>query len=150
MVSEPKRISVIDSLAGVNNQTQARFGPGTGSILRRLVNYHNIWAGFMVEPQDADANAHGLWVLWQKFNTNSSDVDWTLANIASDDFNMLIIACGLWGASNQSPFNMPPIHLNSSRNLVANQELVMTVKNLGQSAGLSRTVVSLCAGLSVK
>ena len=150
MVNEPKRIDIQTSLSGVNFQTIARFGPGTGNILRRLTNYHNIWAGLMVEPETADANAHGLWVLWQKSNTNVADTDWTLANLQSDNFNMQVIACGLWGASNQTPYNMQPLHLNSSRNMVANQELVFTCKNLGQTAGNSRIVVSLCAGVAVK
>ena len=150
MVGEPKRISLTSSAVGVSTQTNARFGPGTGSILRRLVNYHNIWASLIVEPIDADANSHGSWILWFKADTNTTDPVYNNANITGGDLNMTIIACGLWAASNQTPYVMQPMQLKTSRNLVANQELVMSCFISGQTAGLSRVVISLCAGLSVK
>jgi len=151
MVQEPKRIEISDSgVAGVGFQGNARFGPGTGTILRRLVNYHNIWGSFSVEPENADANSHGWWILWLKSDTSQPDPGWTVAAINSGDLNMKIIACGVWNASNQTPYTSPPIHLNSSRNLVANQELVLTVRQDGITAGNSQMNVMLCAGLSVK
>jgi len=151
MVNQPKRISIIsDAPTAAGSQVHARFGPGTGNIIRRLTNYHNIWAGLMVEPVDAAANAHGLWVLWLKANTNNPDTEWSLAEILAEDSSMEVIACGLWGASNETPFNMQPMHLNSSRNLVANQELVFTCRIFGVTAGAVRIVCSLCAGISVK
>ncbi len=149
MVNEPKRIDISAPTLGVNAQTSSRFGPGTGTILRRLTNYHNIWWGMAVEPQDADANANGSWILWQKSNTNDTDTIWSDTNINSDNFNMQIIACGVWTASNQSPFNFSS-QLKSSRNFVANQELVFTVRQEGISAGLSRVRTILCAGVAVK
>ena len=30
---------------------------------REMVNMHNIWGGIAVEPENADANANGWWVL---------------------------------------------------------------------------------------
>ena len=150
MVNEPKRIDFAEPADfGVNGQASARFGPGTGSILRRLVNYHNIWFGFSVEPVSADANAQGNWVLWAKPDVSQSDEIWTDTTINSQDFNMMIIACGVWGATNQTPYNFSS-QLKSSRNMVANQELVMSVTQTGITTGLSSVKVSLCAGLSVK
>ncbi len=150
MVNEPKRLNISSNAVGVAGQSNARFGPGTGSILRRLTNYHNIWGSVIAEPIDADANSHGVWVLWLKSNTNDADTVWSLGNVNSDNFNMQVIACGMWAASNQTPFNSEPIHLKSSRNLVANQELILSAHIFGQTAGLTRLVCMLCAGLSVK
>ncbi len=151
MVQEPKRIEISKGiLTGANVQQSARFGPGTGTIIRRLTNYHNIWGGFSVEPQTADANANGWWILWLNGDTNTTDPAWNDTNINSGNFNMLIIACGTWMASNESPFNAVPIHLNSSRNLVANQELVLTVRQNGITAGNSQCNIMLCAGVAVK
>ncbi len=151
MVNEPKRISVEESspALGVGGQHSVRFGPGTGGILRRLTNYHNIWFGMSIEPQNADANSNGVWVLWENRNTNNPDTTWSLANILTDDFTMQIIACGVWTASNQTPFNFSS-QLKSSRNFVANQELVLSVHVNGSSAGLVHVISSLCAGVAVK
>ncbi len=150
MTQEPKRIEENTATAGAAVQVSVEFGPGTGTILRRLVNYHNIWGSFMVEPQDADANANGVWVLWMKPDDTQADTLWSFANINSNNFNQMIIACGVWAASNQSPFTVPAIHMNTSRNMVANQKLVLSVFQEGISAGLSRIRLLLCAGLTVK
>jgi len=150
MVNEPKRISMLKvSNLTAGQQASSRFGPGTGTIIRRLTNYHNIWFGFTAVPLVADANATGIWVLWNKLNTNETDTVWSLANILSDDFTMQIIACGAWAASNQSPFTFSS-QLKSSRNFVANQELVMTMHMDGISTGELETVTTLCAGVAVK
>ena len=150
MVNEPKRIDLFTiGNVGVAGQVSARFGPGTGTILRRLTNYHNIWGSVLVEPQDADANANGWWILWLKPDVTNPDPVYSQANILAQDFNQMIIACGTVGSSNQTPFNKE-IHLNSSRNLVANMELVLTYHQNGISSGQARVSLLLCAGLSVK
>ena len=150
MVAQPKRIDVNEGIRAAAGNLAARFGPGTGTILRRLVNYHNIWGSFSVEPQSADVNSNGWWILWLKPDTNQGDPLFDQTNLNSGNFNMLIIACGTWMASNQSPFTSEPIHLNSSRNLVANQELVLTVFVNGITSGNAQINVMLCASLSVK
>jgi len=149
VTQEPKRIEEQTASIAVGNQTSVSFGPGTGTILRRLVNYHNIWGSFTAEPENADVNANGIWVLWMKPDATQADVAFDIVTINSNDFNQMIIACGTWGASNQFPFTKE-IHLNSSRNMVANQELILTVRVEGLSAGLIRLRLLLCAGLSVK
>ncbi len=149
MVNQPKRIEVDDAANGVGGQSSARFGPGTGTIIRRLTNYHNIWFGFQAETISATANAHGLWVLWLKANTNDPDTVWSITEINSQNTTMQIIACGVWAASNESPYTFSS-QLKTSRNLVANQELVFTVHVLGVTAGLVQLTKILCASLSVK
>ena len=149
MVNEPKRISITSASGGVGAQSSSRFGPGTGTILRRLVNYHNIWFGIVIEPENADANANGSWVLWENRDTNVADPVWTDALIDGGDQNMKVIACGVWGASNQTPYNFSS-QLKSSRNFVANQELVLSARINGISAGNALVRTILCAGLAVK
>ncbi len=149
MVNQPKRIEVIEGTDAVNGQTTVDFGPGTGTILRRLVNYHNIWWGFTVEPELADANAQGTWILWVKPDETQADTDWTDANIVSNNFNQFIIACGVWGASNEMPYTFSS-QLRTSRNLVANQRLALTVHTTGLTTGNVSVRCILCASLSVK
>ena len=149
MVQEPKRIDTNDTTFAAGATRRVAFGPGTGTILRRLTNYHNIWGSFCVEPQDADANANGFWILWLKPDVAQTDPVFDSTELNSGTKNMVIIACGCWTASNQTPFNKE-IHINSSRNLVANQELVLTVRQNGLTTGSSRVLIMLCAGLSVK
>ncbi len=149
MVNQPKRMDITNGDSGVGGQVNARFGPGTGTIIRRLTNYHNIWWGISAEPENADANANGQWVLWLKENVTPADTVWSQANINSQDFNMQVIACGVWAASNQTPFNFSS-QLKTSRNLVANQELVITVHVNGVTAGVVNFNVVLCASISVK
>ena len=149
MVNQPKRIVVESESKGVGGQTSASFGPGTGSILRRLTNYHNIWWSFVVEPETADANANGTWVLWMKPDASQTDVVWSDANIDADLFSMMVIACGQWTASNQTPYTFSS-NMKSSRNMVANQELVISVFINGITAGNARLRAMLCASLSVK
>ena len=150
MVAEPKRIDSFTSTTDVvGSQSTARFGPGVGTILRRLVNYHNIWFGFSVEVEDAGANSAGKWILWLKNNVNDTDPAFSDTTIASGDANNLIIACGVWAASNETPYNFSS-QLKSSRNLVANMELVLTVRTEGITAGQNTTKGILCAGMSVK
>ena len=131
LVNQPKRIVVESESKGVGGQTSASFGPGTGSILRRLTNYHNIW------------------VLWMKPDASQTDVVWSDANIDADLFSMMVIACGQWTASNQTPYIFSS-NMKSSRNMVANQELVISVFINGITAGNARLRAMLCASLSVK
>ncbi len=149
MVNQPKRIDLTSQTRVVNQQSNAALGPGTGTIIRRLTNYHNIWGSISIEPEDADANCNGIWVLWLKANTNDPNTAWSQAVIDAQTNTMEIIACGTFTASNQTPFNKE-IHLNSSRNLVANQEMVLSVNLHGVSAGLIRCIELLCVSISVK
>ena len=149
MVSEPKRIVVDDGTFGANTQENIGFGPGTGDIIRRLTNYHNIWWGFSCEPQNADVNAQGVWVLWMKPDVTQADVVWNNTNINANDFNQMIIACGIWGASNQTPFVFSS-QLKSSRNIVANMELRLSIRVTGVTSGSVAIKSIMCAGLSVK
>ncbi len=149
MVNQPKRIEMASDSVGVTGQTDVSFGPGTGTILRRLTNYHNIWWSIAVEPENADANANGVWVLWFKADDSQTNTVWSQSNIDTNDFTMQVIACGTWAASNQTPYTYVS-QLKSSRNIVANQKLVLSVNRHGVSAGNVRVVSMLCASVAVK
>ena len=148
-MGEPKRIANNTTELGNGVQHNVRFGPGTGTILRRLVNFHNIWFGFGAVPVVEDANGSGNWVFWQNLDTNSTDPIWSDAVINSGDENMKIIACGTFFLSNQAPFNFLS-QLKTSRNMVANQELVLSIRPDQVTSGNIRIHSSICAGLSVK
>ncbi len=143
MTQEAKRISMADEVDSVSGQSSARFGPS--AVVRRAVNYHNIWWGISIEPETQDANSNGVWVLWIKKDSTAADPVFSSGNIQNETFNQRIIACGNWAASNQTPFNMSN-HMNSSRNLLAGEELVCTIRVFGLSAGNQRTLITLCAG----
>ncbi len=148
MVNQPKRIDLNSTSAGIG-LISARFGPGTGTILRRLTNYHNIWGSISIEPQTAGANSNGWWVLWLKPDVTNADPSFNSTAMNDGTINQKIIACGTWACSNESVFNKE-IHLQSSRNLVANMEMVLSVRIDGITAGVNQINILLCASLSVK
>jgi len=62
-------------------------------VPREEINYHNIWASLAVEPENADANSHGVWVLFVN-PVGAAIPTWDLVSINSESFNAIIIACG--------------------------------------------------------
>ena len=112
---------------------------------REEINFHNIWGSVSVEPQDADANAQGTWVLYYVPDPAKGLLNWTDALINLENENVFIIACGVWSASNQSPYNSGPIHPETSRTLPAGGRLVLGSTVTGITAGLASNRVMLCA-----
>ena len=111
---------------------------------REQVNFHNIWAGVTAEPQNADANAQYTWVLYVVPSGVAAPL-FTDGIINNETFNGTIIACGVASASNQSPFNMTPLQIKTSRNLQAGDSLQLQLVTTGITAGLSSNRVMLCA-----
>ena len=140
---QAKRINV--------NETNDGAGSSTSAILqvpsdpREEVNFHNIWGGVSVEPQNADANAQGTWVLYVLRDPAAGLVDFTDAFVNLETLNALIIACGVYSASNQSPFTGQPIQIKTSRTLEAGARLILTSTITGITAGLASNRVMLCA-----
>ncbi len=141
---EPKRIAeALSTTLAPGNQLSARFGP---EAVRRKVNYHNIWWGVAVEVENAGANATFRWVLFIKRDSTATDPVFSLANIQAETFNQRIIACGVGAASNEMPYTLPAQHMNSSRNLLVGEELVLTLNIQGITAGQITAHCILCAG----
>ncbi len=143
MAQEAKRIGLTSTAVGLNGQVTSGFGPST--TVRREVNYHNIWFGLIAEPEADGANANGNWALWLKKDAAAGDALFTDANIQAETFNQRIIACGVWAGANESPFNFSS-QLKSSRNLLAGEEIRLSIHVDGITGGNVRLRSMLCAG----
>ncbi len=139
---QAKRIQVNETNDGVGSETRVSLVVPTDP--REEVNFHNIWGSVSVEPETTDANAQGTWVL-QILRENASVVPFTDTVTNSEDHNAVIIACGVWSASNQTPYNSGPINPKTSRTLQAGDALVLVNTVTGITAGLASNRVMLCA-----
>ncbi len=139
---QAKRIQVNENNSGVGGQTFATLVAPTDP--REEINFHNIWGSVSEEPQNADANAQGTWILFI-LRENATTPVFTDSVINAETNNGIIIACGVWSASNQTPFNSGPIHPETSRTLQAGDNLVLACTVTGITAGLVSNRVMLCA-----
>ncbi len=110
---------------------------------REQVNFHNMWYSFSCEPKDADANSQGNWVLYI-VPAGGVFINWPDSTINNEVDNVRIIACGVWGASNQTPFNNGG-QINTSRNLNPGDSLALSVTVTGTTAGQVSIKTMLCA-----
>ena len=145
---QAKRIVVGEGNDGAAGRTAAILSVPTDP--REEVNFHNIWIGVSVEPQNADANAQGTWVLQVVRDVASPIPVYTDTFLNTEDQNAFIIACGVWSASNQSPFNLVPVQIKTSRNLEAGGRLMLTSTVTGITAGTASNRVMLCAHVTRK
>ena len=134
---ERRRIQVSTSLKTVNQQENLQIVIEEGSV-----NAHAIRASIMCEPQDADANANGMWGLFALLRSTEGVPSLDVPTIDLEADNPTYIALGTWGASNQSPFNHN-IEIGTSRNLPKNARLVLGVQMDGISAGSVRVLQML-------
>ena len=139
---QAKRIQVNESNDGVGGHTtvslQAPLEP------REDVNFHNIWVGVTIEPQDTDANCQGTWVLYKEDISVRPEQAFTDATLNLEVENQNIIACGVFSASNQSPFNYST-QIKTSRNTGAGGRIILSSTITGITAGLASNRVMLCA-----
>jgi len=143
---QAKRIQVNESNLGAGSREsvflEAPLEP------REELNYHNIWGSVSVEPQNADANCQGTWILGLAKETMVIPVSID-ALINSEQDNAIIIACGVFSASNQSPYNFN-VHPSSSRNLLPGDRLFLSCTVTGITAGQASTRLMLCAHVTRK
>ncbi len=139
---QAKRINVSESNDGVAGSTNAVLD--TPNVPREEINFHNIWGSVSVEPQNADANMQGTWLLFL-LRENATLPTLTDVVVNGEAHNASIIACGVYSASNQTPYNSGPIHPQSSRTLQPGDKLVLTSVITGITAGLASNRVMLCA-----
>ena len=104
------------------------------------VNAHNLHMSFTCEPQDADANAAGQWVLWCLPDEASLVPNPTVAALEAEQSNAFLWAAGLWAASNQTPYVSGDITFSTTRNCQNGARLVFMARVEGVSGGLVRTV----------
>jgi len=105
----------------------------------QAVNIHGLIAQSALEPQDADANANGLWAVWVLPGgvIQNADLPQSFGDFGNEDFAPYLWGMGPWIASNQTPTN---IHFapKSTRNMQAGGRVVFQILINGVSAGLVR------------
>ncbi len=143
MGMQAKRIQLTDATLAAGGQSNVILT--VPDEPREAVNFHNIWAGFTVEPETAGANAQGIWVLYKIPLSTTPIPSISVANLNLEVFNFDIIACGVWGASNETPFTMEPIHPETSRTLNAGERLLLSVDVTGLTTGNASIISILCA-----
>ncbi len=111
---------------------------------REQINFHNIWIGATVEPQNAGANCQGTWLLWNR-RKDVTAITFTDAEMNTEDQLANIVACGVYSASNESVWTLPPTQVKTSRNLNAGDRLVLSIVCTGITAGLASIRGILCA-----
>ncbi len=140
---QAKRIQVNEANVGANGKVEVILTTPTDP--REEVNYHNIWIGATCEPQDAGANCQGTWVLYMNTNPGSGLSTFSDAAVNLETINQMILACGVFSASNESPWTLPPTTLKTSRNLPPGGRLILQLITTGITVGLSSNRVMLCA-----
>ncbi len=139
---QAKRIQVLESNDGAGGETSVVLVVPTDP--REEVNFHNIWGSVSVEPQNAGVNCQGTWILGIQ-RENATFPIYTDTVVNDETNNPYIIACGVFSASNESPFNSAPINPKTSRTLQPGDKLVLSSVITGITAGLASNRVMLCA-----
>jgi len=136
---ERKRVHFTTAASAVSVQTNT-----VGTITESNgVNVHGLFCEFAIEPENADANANGTWVLWCLPDPVSAVPAIGVGTLEAEGSNPYIWACGVWAASNQTPY-CKSIRPMTSRNCQNGARIVLSLFNQGVSAGLVRQVVGLC------
>ncbi len=139
---QAKRIQVNESNDTASQQTSVNLTAPTDP--REEINFHNIWGSIAVEPVTAGANCQGTWLLWI-IRENATTPTMTDTVLNGESNNAVIIACGVFSASNEHPWTSPPIHPETSRTLQAGDTLVLTSVITGITVDSASNRVMLCA-----
>ncbi len=120
-------------------------GVGESTLLATVdetngVNFHNIHFGFAVEPEVADANANGTWVLWCIPDAVSAVPAATFGSLEAEGSNPFLWAMGVWVATNQTGYTSDDMVIRSSRNCPRDGRLVLVVRVDGLSTGNARVI----------
>ena len=108
------------------------------------VNCSNIWYSFSIEPENADANANGTWVLYSTW-AMAAGITWDDAKMNDEEEAGQVIAAGVWGATNQTPLNINASVGKVSRNIRKGCHLSLAVYTKGISAGnVSLRMMIIC------
>ena len=104
-----------------------------------VVNIHGYRAEFAIEPQDADANANGLWAVWVLPGgvIQNADLPSSYGAFGQEDFAPYLWGYGPFIASNQTPEHII-FAPKTSRNMQSGGRIVLQIFIQGISAGLAR------------
>ena len=103
------------------------------------VNVHGLRYCFSIEPENADANANGFWVLYclPAGILSTGDFPGTFADLDNEDFLPYVWGVGCWTASNQAPYHYE-FTPSTSRNCQNGARILGMVVKSGISAGAVR------------
>ena len=105
----------------------------------QAVNIHGLRVEFIIEPEDADANANGNWAVWVLPGGVIQNTDLPASGGAFGDeaFAPYLWGTGVFAASNQTPEKIL-FNPASTRNMQAGGRIVLEILMTGVSAGLVR------------
>ena len=100
------------------------------------VNFHGMHYCFSIEPENADANANGFWVLYclPAQVINLADLPTTFGTLDDEGFLPYVWGVGCWTASNQAPFHYD-FAPATSRNCQRGARILGRITLAGVSAG---------------
>ena len=97
-------------------------------------NLHGLRCSMAIEPENAGANANGLWVLWCLPDAQSPIPNANFGSMETEAGNAFVWALGTWIASNETPWQHD-IEIRTSRNCQNGARIVLTIEIAGVSAG---------------
>ena len=134
MAKNKRRLEVTTLAPGIsNNFIDMEF------LNDAMVNLHGYIAQIALEPQDADANANGIWAVWVLPNDLiiNSQLPTTYGEFGNEDRSAYLWGYGPWVASNQTPYHMI-FQPKGTRNMARESRVVLQVLIAGISAGVAR------------
>jgi len=134
MSKQKRRIEVATGNPGIsNNFIDIEFDHSTE------VNVHGFRMESAIEPEDADANANGIWAVWVLPGAiiQNTDLPTTFGGFGNEDRAPYLWGIGVFACSNQTPAF---IHFEpkTSRNIQRGGRIVFQLRINGVSAGLVR------------
>ncbi len=134
MAKSRRRIEVSTSTPGIsNNFIDLQF------LNDAMVNLHGYRMEFMIEPQDADANANGIWAVWVLPGEviQNADLPVGFGDFGDEDRHPYLWGLGVFGATNQTPSHTS-FAPGTTRNMARNSRVVLQIFIQGVSAGIVR------------
>ncbi len=106
-------------------------------IQGQAVNIHGFRTEFIAEPEDADANANGMWAVWVLPGgvIQNTDLPSSFGEYGNEDFAPYLWGMGPWAGSNQNPAHII-FAPKSTRNMQNGGRIVLEISISGLSAGL--------------
>ena len=115
---------------------------GAGAVLSLVgtidetngTNVHGLRCSFIAEPEAADANANGNWVIYCLPDEVSAQPGSGTPVLEVEGSNAFIWALGTWAASNQTPY-CKDIEIRTTRNCQKGARIILAVDTEGLTTG---------------
>jgi len=105
----------------------------------QAVNIHGWRSEFIVEPENADANATGIWGVWVLPGgvIQNTDLPASFGDFGDEKWAPYLWGIGVWAATNQTPDKVT-FAPASTRNMQEGGRVVLQISINGVSGGLVR------------